>query len=360
MQYLWSPEPKPAELQAVCGLSPSMLQNISIYLRLQSYCSPKSMQNWDDIDYVVNLAGNWTSKALQAGSFFSTHSDVYLYLGQVGSNVISRNGVHPIAAISERLVKLGVTAIPVTEVGQNESFDTGFRHAVEITGGRGAIVINPALLRTPNWRSQFLQKTRMTDLATEDMDLIINWGKISARIVRYESASEDLFRILDAGPWRQTFSLQGACPESMTSFPDGTTTIPRNDWLFGRSLMDLALDQGIEIGFGDFGTRGDLPIDQNSFGRRGRPKYISTLEDRYLISKGRKIDPDNAANDFRKFANKLVSLEGWEGGEYCPGNRLLNQVSEGRERIAGNRKLVYAQESRHLHRVLDGLNRLSA
>ena len=354
VNYLLGVEAESAEALAVAA-SAEVAERLKVLLRLEARCTSTVLRTHEDVDRLVGHLDRWVEKAGFTNSFFPLRADIFLNTGQVSPHVVSRDGDHPITLITERLSKLGINALPVTECGRNARFDQGFRAALEFSNGRAALIVNSQLFLNDGWRAKIKRKLAESSLRAGQTDLIINWGDASQYNKDWSFCRSHLMQILDLGPWSRVYSIQSACPQTLSNYPEGVTEVPRLDWELGMDLISIAADQHVDVDFGDYLIGSDLPRDLSAFRRRGRAKYIATSESHYQFIRGGKINKENAAKQFESIVSKARELPDYEGDTYCAGNRILGEIAAGRLEIRENKKLVFAAQNRHIIRVANSL-----
>jgi len=356
--YLWAPEPKPAERDVARNHSHTG-GALDILLRTEGYFTPSALQNSGGVDKAIKTIESWVLETAFPDSILPSEFKIYIHTGSVDANTNTSDGTHPMLALTKRLASTGCKIVPVTGYGRNFIFDAAFRDAIEFNNGYGAVLINAEIFKNSEWKQMLRRTIANSGQKAADLDLVINWGEITGLSLNASKqyTREILMQLLDLGPWRHVFTLQGASPNSEYRSIDGTISHPRNDWNFGIELMSIAEDHGINIGYGDFGTRGEAIRQPLKIRYRGRPKYVSTLADKCLYTRGSRVDPDNPGKHYREFVQDLTRLEGFDPN-FCEGNKFLSRVSNGYTEIKGNQKLIFAQEDRRVSQVLQDLNNL--
>lgn len=313
---------------------------------------PSQASNW--VERVITFA----DKTFKPDFMFQDLSPILVDMGIIGPNVVCAEGNHPVLQVISRLYEIDIPAIPVTECTRNIPYQEAVIGAFQLSG-ICALRIHGQAMKGESWRSDILRTVADLGIKPEKIILIIDWGHLNYLPRDLSSYTERLYRIADLGNWQTIVSTGSSAPKSLSQFNPGLSILGRVEWTIQLELDSRKDKLGREIAFGD-GTTRPPTLGGRIIRRRGAPSLCFTANSAFIFIKSPKLWKDNPSKHFQDITRKLVSLDEFEGTDYCFGNQVISQVAKGIIQIRGKQKLIFATENHHLIKVANDMRELAS
>lgn len=335
---------KRAELHALAKLSEAERRDVHPLLVVESPTPPKPgsgrRRPWTEqtalLDRIVDpnngLVGCWGQS-----------DPIAIDLGELSHELVDSAETHE--WFYSECEMMGIAAIPVTGRDRSPDARTAAASAARRIGAGVCIRLRGEDLAAGAAGMSPLE--RELDLPRSQIDVVIDLGALPGTdaFILAAVAAQYVERAEPASGWRSLTLVGSAFPTALY------TEVEYNSHeLFTRTEMDIwrraarevpALGQGVS--FGDYCMVSPIPGPPY----RGAANLRYTTENQWLVMRGHQLEkapPD----DYPRLARELVHLDGWYGGEHCPGCEFIQAKADGAKGPGNSTQWRYASFVHHI------------
>jgi hypothetical protein len=270
------------------------------------------------------------------------------------------DGQHPFAFVFHDLRSRGILAIPVTNLKQDLDCQHEIKSIVD-TDMRGLcirITIEEAV--KPNLIALLGALIQRYEVGVDECDFILDmeapnfepiesFGKLVATIIG---------KLPYINQWRSFALIGTSFPQSMGVVQRGESIIPRNEWIFYKSLIRQLGASGLRIPtFGDYGINyPDIPLlDWRMVKPSATIRY--TIDDGWLILKGPNVR-DYGYDQYCGLCQTLVRSRHYSGSAFSSGDEYIYDCAQGRASTGRLTTWRWVGTNHHLEKVTRDLANL--
>jgi hypothetical protein len=241
------------------------------------------------------------------------------------------NGKHPVAFVFDDLRKKGVPAVPVTGLDRDVQWQEVVKTIADQDQRGLCLRISLEEAAKPNLGILIGELLQKFNLGPEECDLILDEG--APNFVPLDGFVGLLGIVISNLPfleqWR-TFALIGcSLPPSLSILGQGTSMLPRYEWLAYKALMGKLQSSGLRLpNFGDYAI--NHPEIQKGDPRKMRPtaNIRYSIEDQWLIVRGKNVK-DYGYEQHKGLCDIIVKSKEFSGESFSTGDKYIFACSRG-------------------------------
>jgi hypothetical protein len=197
-------------------------------------------------------------------------------------------------------------------------------------------------------------------LAFSDCDLILDLGAINFDPISvFSSLLTDMMKSKPRLKQWHTFGIIGTSfPQSLAGITQGLSSLPRNEWILYKSLLENLQKERVRIPFfGDYVI--NHPEIQTMDPRKIKPSanVRYTIDDKWLISRGQNVR-DYKFNQFTHLCQLIVNTKHYCGQQYSYGDDYIFRCSKGTAKTGNLSTWREVGTNHHIEMVVRDLSNL--
>ncbi|MFN3931472.1 MAG: beta family protein [Brevundimonas sp.] len=271
------------------------------------------------------------------------------------------DGRHPMTYLFDETRALGGELTPVTALDYDASYQAAVRgiHALD---GRGAVLrctLEEAL--DPDFDVNVAALLAALGLSLSELDLVLDlrapaYEPLQGLVGVVQAALGGSSTMANA---RSLVVMAASFPDSLAHLKTSLELLPRNDWLFYRSLI-AALPKGVRRpAFGDYAVaavafpKGDMRF------MRGAPNIRYATTGGWLVARRKRLKGEtNQA--YPGLCTLITGASAYHGATYSAGSGYISDCEHGRVKRGNPTTWKWVATNHHITVVLDDLARLPA
>jgi len=246
----------------------------------------------------------------------------FRYIDSIG---LMSDGRHPTAFIFDDLRSKGVIGVPIVGLNPDSLFQKAIYNAI-LLDKRGLCFRVSIEEVAKNDFSDSIQKAIQTyGIRIDECDLIIDLRNPNFEPIN--GFANLLANIIGNLPnleaWRTFILLGTSFPSSMGGIGTGLNTIPRNEWVLYKTLVNYLQRNKVRLpGFGDYTINHPEPLNVDMRLVKPNATIRYAIDDKWLIAKGKNVR-DYHFSQFQDLSKMIVNSSYFYGKEFSAGDEYL-------------------------------------